>query len=323
MRRRQLFSLLGCGLLLALVSPGTAAQTAAQTEFPAAPALFSRVAVLGASASAGYGLRVELRAEVQLGDLLDCILLGEREPTLDLADGSLFQSPTRRAQATVKRALEARPSLVVAIDFLFWFGYSASWVRDKDRDAHLELGLGILDRLQCPILVGDLPNMSTALQGVGPFGGPLIEKHMIPSEEELVRLNARIVAWAAERERVVVVPMAKFMHDLQGNRELVVRGNRWGPDSLERLLQRDLLHPRVEGSIGLLLLALDRLVSAREDLPEGSIEWRVPVVLERLMQRTAPEREKALARDRRTAERRKRLRERIDAKKAEEDGEDD
>ena len=70
---------------------------------------------------------------------------------------------------------------------------------------------------------------------------------MIPSSLELERLNTRIRAWAAERERVVIVPMQEFMDALRGDEELVVHGNRWGPDSLQLLLQRDLLTARFGG----------------------------------------------------------------------------
>lgn len=296
------------------------AQSVTSPASPAPPALFARVVTLGASSSAGYGLKTELRAETQLADILDCALLGRREPTLDLADVALFQDPTKRAQAALDKALEAKPSLVVAVDFLFWFGYSASWVRNKDRDAHLEVGLALLDRLKCPLLVGDLPDMSPALEGEGPFGGPLIEKHMIPVPKDLARLNARIRAWADERERVVIVPMAQLMQDLIADEGFVVHGNRWGPGSLQLLLQRDLLHPRVEGSIGLVLMALDRLVSAREDLAEDTVEWSVPAVRERLMQLTAPEREKTLEREKRREERQQRTRERIKAREGDDGG---
>lgn len=316
MRRSCFLQLVGLslplGLALGLFPSLAAAQTATPAPRPATPALLSRVVVLGASTSAGYGLKQELRAEVQMADILDCVLLGEREPTLDLADVALFQDPPQRAAASVDQALEAHPSLVVAIDFLFWFGYSSSWVRDEDRDAQLEQGLAILDRLKCPILVGDLPDMSPALAGEGPFGGPLIQPQMIPAPQQLARLNARIRAWADERERVLVVPMAKLMDDLRGVTGLEVHGNRWEPESLRLLLQRDLLHPRLEGSIGLVLLALDQLASAREGLlPEGAVEWSVPAVRERLMQRTAAEREQTLERERRREERRERTRERI------------
>jgi len=315
MRRRRFLQLAGrsqfLALALVLVSSSARAQALVSPASPKTPALLARVATLGASTSAGYGLKTELRAETQLADILDCALLGEREPTLSLADVALFQDPTKRAKVAVEKALEAEPTLVVAVDFLFWFGYSSSWVRGKDRDAHLEQGLALLDRLKCPLLVGDLPDMSPALEGEGPFGGPLIKKHMIPAAQDLTRLNARIRAWADERERVVIVPMAQLMDDLIADEGIVVHGNRWGPDSMQLLLQRDLLHPRVEGSIGLVLMALDQLVNAREDLSENTVEWSVPAVRERLMHKTAPEREKTLERERAREERRKRTRERI------------
>ena len=54
-----------------------------------------------------------------------------------------------------------RVSLIVAIDFLFWFGYGAG--KDAEgRMASLEQGLDLLEGLMGPILLGDLPDVRHA-----------------------------------------------------------------------------------------------------------------------------------------------------------------
>ena len=83
------------------------------------PSLFERVAVIGASASAGFGL------EVRLGGVVEAAL-GERVvEVLDAGDSFFFTSPVSRGQAAVDKALAFEPTLVPAPDFPFWFAYGA------------------------------------------------------------------------------------------------------------------------------------------------------------------------------------------------------
>lgn len=279
----------------------------APEEAPA-PALFQRVVVVGASVSDGYGLQPELKAEVGLGEVLDCMLLGQRRPTLNLGDAWLFQDPESRGADLVEEALSAEPTMVLAVDFLFWFGYSASWVRDKDRPAHLARGLALLERFECPLVVGDFPDVSLALGGEGPFGGPLLIESMVPTAEELAALNARLHEWAGRREHVVILPVSEFVRRATTGETIAVRGNRW-EGGTDGLLQKDLLHPRSEGAIGLLVMTLDRLV-AELDLPPGHVVWDAERVRARLMESIREEREETLERERRREERRRRRQER-------------
>lgn len=296
-------------LLLVLVAPvlarPQAPPQAQTTAAPAASALFERVVVVGASVSGGYGLAPELKATVRLGDVLACVLPADVGEITDLGDTYLFQDPHGRAPALIEKTLRAQPTLVVAVDFLFWFSY-LSWRPKGPRASELEDGLALLDRLPGPLVVGDLPNMTPALGGKGPFGVPMLTRHMIPSPAQLETLNARIRVWAAERGDVTVLPMAAMVSAMLAGDEVVLRGNTWAEGAIERLLQEDLLHPNAEGSIALALMILDELVQQSPELESLAIEWDAKKVRARLLERTHDERQERLAREEAWAERRAR-----------------
>ncbi len=279
-------------------------------ESSAACALTRRVAVIGASVSAGFGLENELKAEAAFGDVLDCALVGERDACTDLGEIFFFRDPWGRGPEQVEQALAIDPTLVVGIDFLFWFAYGSYMQGAQRRLAELERGLALLERFDCPLLIGDLPDMRIALEGEGPFGGPLITERMIPTPEELETLNARIREWAGERGDVSVVPLAEFLRRANAGEKFSLRDNEWGEGSLRSLLQKDLLHPKAGGVIVLIVIALDRLELDREDFSGEHALWTARSIHERLLDATAAEREKTLEVERRRAERARRREER-------------
>ena len=84
-----------------------------------------------------------------------------------------------------------------------------------------------------------------------------------------------------------------------------VRGNRWPGGSLEKLIQKDLLHPKVEGAIALALVTLDHLVEARDDVPEAAVRWKVADVRAALAEAAKKAREEEEAEDARKRERKR------------------
>jgi hypothetical protein len=296
----MLWSTLG---LLTLLSPLFARQspTDAETE---APEIFSRVAVLGASVSAGYGLAAELQAEVDLGTILECALRAEPHSVVVAADSFFFTSPHTFGRRFLSKVEEANPTLVVALDYLFWFPFGPEPTEDA-RLAELEQGLTLLGELDCQLLIGDIPDISQALEGRGPFGIPLVTPDLLAAPETIVKLNERLHQWAKERGRVAIAPMGDFLARLRKGEALSVRSNAWPEGSLQTILQPDLLHPTAQGSIALALLALDSLASSCSAIPGDAIDWDAKSVQTRLMERTDVERAKKIEMQRRREERRK------------------
>lgn len=231
---------------------------------PAAPEVatspFERVAIVGASASSGWGLRGEWGVSLDMQDFVAASLVEAPERLLGLGDGFFFMDPVMKGPKQIDKALAIEPTLVVALDFLFWFGYGD--VSDAYRLRRLDEGLRELDTFECPILVGDLPDMSPATEGTSPIG-PLIFPAQIPPPEVLAQLNERIRAWASERERVVVVPLTALVDRARTDTELELLGNRWEGDLVSQFTQADLLHPTIEGTTVMLLVAYEAALKAR------------------------------------------------------------
>lgn len=308
-------------LLVPLAALAAAPSLHASQEAPANSAddLLERVVVIGASASDGFGLEAELEVSTHLGQFLDAAWSAPRAKAVSFATNRFFFDPVGVGREQVDAALEARPTLVFAVDFPFWYGYG-SQASNEARLALLDRGLAMLDEIEAPILIGDFPDMSPALHGEGPFGGPMLMPSQLPPPEALTLLNMRLDEWCAERPRVVRVPLADFVSRLQNGRELELRDMRWSKEESGRLLQKDLLHPSVEGTAALALLSLDALVRGREEVSPEDVAWKVETVVAGVREVTEPER--AERRAKREA-REERMRKRREAREREKEDEGD
>jgi hypothetical protein len=208
--------------------------------------LFARVVVIGASASAGFML------EDSLADALEVALPQPHQPVLDLASELLFLAPAENGGEQVEQALAADPSLVIAIDFLFWFGYGDVG-GDEPRIALLETGLALLERFDCPVVVGGFPDMSAAI-------GTMLRPEHVPSPAALARLEARLAEWARGRDDVVLVDLAGTLARLGSGEPVELFGRTWPPDD-DELLQWDHLHPTDHGLVALAGIVLERVAA--------------------------------------------------------------
>ena len=232
--------------------------------------LLGDVAVIGASASAGFGL--EARPLTEHPDLGHYLSAAIRVPGAELTNHSsdlFFLSPVESAE----RQLSAgEGELWVALDFLFWFAYGPH--TDNERVELFERGLALLELIEEPLLVGDLPHMVEADQG-------MLAPLWIPNRGILEQLNRRLLAWAAESPTRLVVPLAEWAErQREPGLDLALRDLTWSSDDKGRLLQADGLHPSREGTAALALLALDRLAGALApkrvaDLDSG-VDWGFP-----------------------------------------------
>jgi hypothetical protein len=254
MRRRSIGSLVLACTPLALApacarvdSPaGTLpdARSPTATEFPdARPRLLERVAVIGASASRGFGL------DIGLADALTVLCGNALVDVRDCSSSRMFIAPLPQATQQVECAREAGPTLVVALDFLFWFGYGFV-ESEEQRLEHLEQGLQLLERFDCPVVVGRFPDMSAAV-------GRMLLSGQMPDDVTLERLNARLADWASERSGVLVVPLDRMLAELHAGQTADTAVTELGP-----LLQADELHPTQAGELLLARAVLAALADA-------------------------------------------------------------
>ena len=203
---------------------------------PAPTVPFTRVAVIGASVSAGMN-------GGPIAQILDA-RLDDGSEVFDAADVWTFQAPVEKLRDQVDRALAFGPTAVVAIDAVFWCAYGSG-----AREARLRRCLDILARIDAPLFLGDLPDMRNA-------AGWMLPPAAVPSVDELRVLNAAIAAWASGRDNVRIVPLSEWNKPLlEGDRKL------------KALMSADGLHPNRRG-VGYLLRRLAREVDGAGALGE-------------------------------------------------------
>ena len=206
--------------------------TSSQVIDPAAPQVWRQVAVIGASASAGFG------TSTSMTDALELIVKAEHEPIVHTATGMFFLAPERTAKKQLAETLAADPSIVVALDFLFWFTYGS--FPEAERMAFLEEGLALLEEVECPLVIGTVPDMSAAV-------GKMLSRRQVPTPETLAAANARILQWAEDRGSVVIISLPDLLANLKASKPFVIHGELWSPPAGVELLQWDQLHPTVTG----------------------------------------------------------------------------
>jgi len=223
---------------------------------PAAPApavapavnTFERIAIIGASSSAGFNLQLETGVPTRLADYINEALHVPHEVVFDGATELLFLDPEGMGAKMASDALEATPTVLIAPDFLFWFFYGAGPTTEARR-ARLETGLALLEPFTCKLVIGDLPYMQGAAGGMIPLSS-------MPRGDSFEAANARIYAWAAAHPNVAVTPFVAVNKTLQSGARYVLGDFTWDQDELGGLLQADQLHPNLAGTAILCLEVL-------------------------------------------------------------------
>ena len=246
--------------------------------------LYAHVHVMGASASAGFGVRAPLprahpaRLEpMTVARLASLARIGAGEVTGD-ATGLFFTNPgvVGSAQVDATIAEEPRVTMVFADDFLFWFVYGAlaadrTPIKDESQRMQLlEKGLAQLNRIVdagIPLVVGDVPDMSLAV-------GKMLSKAQMPKLETIARANERIHAWATDKPRVAVLRLSKLVDDLRSGKPFEAGRRSWSEESDGALIQRDQLHPTFNGTIALIACteqaANERFLGVRQPNAPGA-----------------------------------------------------
>lgn len=201
-----------------------------------APVGSGLVTFIGASASDGYGLG----GEVTLSRTFHANLAAPGYECRNFATGEFLKLNLDEREVIVREALAKKPDLVVAVDFLFWYAYGMT-PNDEVRMRRFESGLEMLGRFNCPMVVGDIPDVQAAEKVV-----PMI-RLVLPSPDFLRRANRRLWEWVNARDRLLptlVLPLANAMTAQMAGAPLRI-GDREHPTI--GLLQKDQLHPTLEG----------------------------------------------------------------------------
>jgi len=235
----------------------------------AAPSPWGRIVTVGASASAGFTESEPLGGpktlQHRLSRYLDAALLPAHEPVQNLANAMFFIQPEAAGRYQIDQALQASPTLVIGIDFLFWFCYGEG-PTDKDRLQRFEKGLKLLETVPCPLVLGDIPDASGA-------SNDMLPADQIPSSQTMSAANQRLKEWAAGRRQVVIVSLSGFMRTAMADKALTIHGHTMPAGKTRALLQSDRLHPSAFGSAVLALATLDAFQSTRPPHSTAEVCW--------------------------------------------------
>ena len=253
-----------------------AQERSALAASPAAPAAikpakppWGRIVMVGASASAGFTESELLggpnTAQYRLSRYLDAALLVPHEPVRSLASTMFFLQADAQGRRQIDLAVQAKPTLVVGLDFLFWFCYGGGST-DAERLQRFERGLKLLEPVPCPLVVGDIPDASSAVNR-------MLAPEDIPSAHAMSAANRRLKEWAALRKQVVVVPLSGFMRAASANRALTTHGRTLAQGQTRALLQEDRLHPSASGCAVLALSRFDTFLTTRLGGSADEVRW--------------------------------------------------
>ena len=258
----------------------------------------SRIAVIGASMSDGFGVRVsttlpdgkKISEGVNLAELVKVACKDPSVVVVSYTSSMYFMNPARTAKSSATRACgdnaQEMPTCVLAVDWLFWNGYGVSNVRgeklsgDTERMELLDNALACLEPMcaaNIPIVLGDFPDMHSAI------GGGMISAPMVPSVECLAALNARVAQWALTKKNVCVVSLSKLTQDLLQKKSIHAAGREWDAQTLGPLLQKDRLHPTFAGTVTVLAAALDALDTKTDNAARKGFEIDPAVLRERFV----------------------------------------
>ncbi|MDG2291481.1 MAG: hypothetical protein P8L37_02400 [Phycisphaerales bacterium] len=247
-----------------------------------------RIAVIGASVSWGYGTHVPLQRErythrelVNLADVLEATLVDEYDLAHHQADLLFFRSPMTSGPMLAQGAHAAAPTIVIGLDYLFWYGYGHAGVEGEkhtgtdSRLALLEEGLATLEAFNCPVVISDFPDMSPAI-------GRVLRASQVPSPETLTALNERLHVWATEHDNIIVIPLAALTSRLQRNEGFDIEEINYPAGSTSALLQADALHPTTEGDIALVQMILRGIDNTTEQVGEDDYHRDIELIRSRL-----------------------------------------
>jgi len=258
----------GVRLLLALLWLGGAWAGRAAEALPAEPKLpWSRIVMIGASATAGFTITPTDTNQhlLRLSRYVDAAIIPPHEPVRNLANFLLYMNPEASAQTQIEAAVAAKPTMVIGVDFLFWFCYG-NGPTDRERLRRFESALKRLEVFQCPLILGDIPDASAAVD-------TMLMAHQIPSAKAMAAANQRLKEWAAARPHVVLVPLASFMRASMVDQPLVTRGHTIPAGRTRALLQDDKLHPTPQGAAALAVAILDAFQTSQPKLATNEVRW--------------------------------------------------
>ena len=274
--------------------------------------LYDRIAVVGASASDGFGVSVRADAppvdstakkpipiRMNLSDVLRYAAKTTTDGTTSqpvimhhYSSGFFFMNPGPTGRGEIYRALKIKPTLVLGLDFLFWYVYGTVTAEGKpmatgaDRLSNLELGLEQLDRIVnagIPLVIADIADMHDAI-------GKMLSENQVPDVQTIENANTRIMEWVKARPLVKIMPLSQILETLKKGGSIDLAGKSWNPAELGELLQDDQLHPTFAGTVVIAAGLID-LAQSNDPSTPPPFDFDPKLIRERVLEKAAAKKE--------------------------------
>ena len=218
-----------------------------------------RVAVTGASVTAGWGLQTPpIKGEfggypINLKHIVDAMILAPHEEVAYFGESMFFTRPVVYGSKLIDEITEYDPTLIVAVDYLFWFAYgNVGFAGEKYRINKFKEGLSILENIQSHLIIGNIPDVRKAI-------GKVLSASQVPAIETIQKMNNMLRSWALLHPKVKVLNVYELYKDLLDDATLTTSSYTWPAGSQEKLLQKDMLHTTFEGTVAVSLVVADAI----------------------------------------------------------------
>ena len=235
-----------------------------------AEALWSKPVVIGASVSDGYDRSEPIGGEksekLSLENYLEELIVVKHGKITNFGNKFFFMNSKGVSIKQVENAHKLKPSVVLAPDFLFWLVYG-NLGDEKSRIISLDRGLKLLEKFDCPLGLGNIPNASKAIY-------KMLAPSQIPKLETMSAANKRIKEWVSKRKNVIILDNDSFMKNSHANKEIKLKNITLPKGETTELLQTDFLHPTARGARAISLALLESL-QTHTKFPESDVNWKI------------------------------------------------
>ena len=209
--------------------------------------------IIGASVSDGYEHTEKLGGPKSNALALDHFLL-KRINTPDIkfknySNRFTFISPVIISSRQVARAIKAKPSIVIAVDYLFWHLYG-KFNSEEQRLKAFESALAKLDPVTSALVIGNIPDASHSIN-------KMLGASQVPALKTIEQANITLNAWADKRPQTTVINLKSFMAKSVSNKALKLSLIEYPVGTTKNFLQSDMLHLTPSGVTALSYAVLE------------------------------------------------------------------
>jgi hypothetical protein len=247
----RIFAKITVFLVVSILICGCRSQSSAKT--------LERVAVTGASVTAGWGVQTPpIKGDfggypMNLKHIVDAMILTPHEEVAYFGDPMFFANPVVSGTEIIEKISAYDPTLIIAVDFLFWYAYgNAGSGGEEDRIKKFNEGLSCLENVKSDLLIGNIPDVHKAI-------GRVLSASHVPSAETIQKMNRMLNSWVLLHQNVTVLDVYTLYGALLDDAAIKTDTFTWPAGSQEKLLQKDMLHMTLEGTVAASLVVADAI----------------------------------------------------------------